>query len=65
MTKSFIPVIVTICCVFQFAFVKLRLVGDTVPSAVFELDTVIDTVVVGLALRLTAKYRIPPDSVVI
>ena len=46
-TKSLTPVTVTVCAEFQFALVKVRLEGETVPSAVFPDVKVIITSAVG------------------
>ena len=39
MTASLTPVTVTVCAVLQFAVVNVRLAGNAVPSAPFELAT--------------------------
>src|SRR5262245_39236730 len=63
-TKSFTPVTVTVWAVFQFAAVKLTDTGDTVPSAVLELDRPIVTSAVGWLVSTTVNVAVPPASVV-
>ena len=46
-TKSFTPVTVTVCGVFQLPLVKVTELGLTVPSAEFELVSPIVTSAVG------------------
>ena len=63
-TASLTPVTVTVCGVFQFASVKVRLAGLTVPSVVlFELTPIV-TFAVGCEFRTTLNVAVPPPSVV-
>ena len=59
------PVTVTVCATFQFAVVKVRLAGLTVPSVVsLELSAIV-TSAVGCVLSTTVKVAVPPASVVV
>ena len=63
--KSLTPVTVTVCGVFQFAFVKVTLAGLTVPSTVLlELRPIV-TSAVGCEFSTTVKVAVPPASVVV
>ena len=59
------PVTVTVCGVFQFAGVKVRLTGETVPSLVLLDDKSMVTSAVGSVLSTTVKVSVPPASVVV
>src|SRR5437870_5481146 len=63
-TKSSTPVTVTVCGVFQLPAVNVTDEGETVPSAVLELDRPIVTVSVGCELSLIVKVALPLASVV-
>ena len=55
---------VTVCGRFQFALVKVRLAGLTVPSVVsLELRPIV-TSAVGCVLSTTVNVAVPPASVV-
>ncbi len=56
---------VTVCAVFQLAGVKVRLVGETVPSVVSLLDSAMLTLALGWVPSTTVKVAVPPASVVI
>ena len=59
------PVTVTVCGTFQFAVVKVRLAGLTVPSVVsLELSPMV-TSAVGWVFSTTVKVAVPPASVVV
>ena len=59
------PVTVTVCGTFQFALVKVRLAGLTVPSVVsLELRPIV-TSAVGCVFSTTVKVAVPPASVVV
>ena len=59
------PVTVTVCATFQFAVVKVRLAGLTVPSVVsLELSAIV-TSAVGWVLSTTVNVAVPPASVVV
>ena len=59
------PVTVTVCATFQFAVVKVRLAGRTVPSVVsLELSAIV-TLAVGCVLSTTVNVAVPPASVVV
>ena len=62
---SLTPVIVTVCVVFQLAAVKVRLDGETVPSAVLLEVSPMVTLAVGWLVRTTVKVAVPPASVVV
>src|SRR5258706_537428 len=62
--KSSTPVTVTVCATFQLPLGNVSDGGDTVPSAVFELDRLIDTLAVGCDLSCTVNVAVPPLSVV-
>ena len=64
--KSLTPVTVTVCGVFQFALVKVRLAGlDRRPRAVLlELSPIV-TSAVGCEFRTTVNVAVPPASVVV
>src|SRR6266498_4016246 len=73
-TRSFTPVSVTVCGMFQSALVKVSVrdgpgIGDPAeeinPSAVLELATGTVTFEVGTLVSLTVNDAVPPDSVVI
>ena len=59
-TLSSAPVTVTMCGAFQFALVKVKLAGLTVPSAVLLLCTGMTTSAVGWELRAMVKVALPP-----
>jgi len=62
--SSLTPVIVTVCALFQFNGVNVRLDVETVPSErSFELIP-IETFAVGSVLRTTVNCAVPPASVV-
>jgi hypothetical protein len=64
-TASSTPVTVTVCATFQFALVKTRLAGLTVPSAgLLEVRAMV-TFAVGCVLRTTVKVAVPPASFVV
>jgi hypothetical protein len=54
-TVSFTPVTVAVCATFQFAAVKVKLAGATVPSPVFELARGIVTLAVGWLVSFTVN----------
>ena len=56
---------VTVWAVFQLAAVKVRLAGETVPSAVLPDERPIVTLAVGCELSTTVKVAVPPASVVV
>ena len=58
------PVTVTVLATFQFAGVKVRLTGATVPSVASLLARGITTTAVGWLLSTTVKLAVPPASVV-
>lgn len=61
--KSFTPVTVTGCGIFQFVGVKVRVFGLTVPSSVFELVIVgIITFPIGGLRKTTLKEKVEPVS---
>jgi hypothetical protein len=63
-SASSAPVTVTVCGVCQFAFVKIRLAGRTVPSVVsLELRAIV-TLAVGCVVSTTVNVAVPPASVV-
>ena len=63
--KSLTPVTVTVCGVFQFAFVNVTLAGLTVPSDVsLELSPIV-TFAVGCEFSTIVKVAVPPLSVVV
>jgi hypothetical protein len=53
---------VTVWAVFQLAFVKVRLAGETVPSAVLLDDRPIVTLAVGCELSLIVNVAVPPSK---
>ena len=55
---------VTVCAVLQLAGVKVRLVGETVPSVVSLLDRSMLTLALGWVPSTTVKVALPPASVV-
>ena len=59
------PLTVTRCGVFQLALVNVSDAGDTVPSAVLELDRPITTFALGWLPSTTVKVAELPDSDVI
>ena len=59
------PVTVTVCAVFQFALVKVRLAGATAPSvASLELSAMV-TSAVGCVVSTTVNVAVPSASVVV
>jgi len=58
-------VTVTCCATFQFAVVKVRLAGETVPSVRSLEANPIVTLAVGSFVRTTSKDAVPPASVVV
>src|SRR2546423_10700223 len=64
-TKSSTPVTVTVWGVFQLAAVKVKLDGETVPSAVLPLLMGTVTFAVGWLFNTTVKVAVPPASVVV
>jgi hypothetical protein len=64
-TISSAPVTVTACATFQFALVKTRLAGRTVPSVgMLELNAIV-TFAVGCVFNATVNVAVPPASVVV
>ncbi len=64
-TKSSTPVIVTVWFVLQFDGVKVRVEGETAPSAgLLEVSAMV-TLAVGFEFSLTVNVAEPPASVVI
>src|SRR6187399_1562907 len=58
------PVTVTVCGMFQFAGVKVKLAGATVPSVVSLDDNGIVTFAVGAVSSLTVNDAVAPVSLV-
>ena len=58
------PVVVTVCGVLQLAGVKVRVVGEAVPSVVSEEERPMVTLAAGSVSSTTLKESIPPASVV-
>ncbi len=58
------PVTVTVWGVLQVAPVKVRLAGDTVPSAGLLLESPMITSAVGCCVSTTSKVADPPLSLV-
>ena len=63
-TASSTPVTVTVWALFQFAVVKVRLAGLTVPSVVSLLESPIVTLAVGWVLQHHREAGRAPASVV-
>ncbi len=59
------PVIVTVCGVFQLEGVKVRLEADRVPSVMSELESPTVTFAVGALSSTTLNCVVPPASVVV
>ena len=62
MMLSSTPVTVTVCGVFQLAFVKVRVLGESVASPVSLEDTEKTTFDAGWALRTMVKVSVVPVS---
>ena len=62
-TASSTPVTVTVCAVFQFVVLNVRLPGATEPSLVSRLATATATAAEGAAASVTGKVAVPPSSV--
>ena len=59
------PVTVTVCAMFQFTLVNVRLAGATTPSAgALELSAMV-TSAVGWLVSTTVNVAVPPASVVV
>ena len=63
-TKSFTPVTVTVCAVFQFPDVNVTDPGATVPSVKSLDESPIVTFAVGWLVSTTVNVAVPPPSVV-
>ena len=59
------PVTVTVCALFQFAFVNVKLDADTVASPVSPDVTLITTSLSGCAPNTTVKVAVLPPSVTV
>ena len=64
LTLSSTPATDTICAMFQVVDVKIRRVGDTVPSVVSRLSIVTVTFAVGCLVSSTVKVSVVPSSTV-
>ncbi len=64
-TKSFTPVTVTVCAVFQFAGVNITEAGATVPSVKSLDESPIATLAVGWLVSAIVNVAVPPPSVVV
>src|SRR4051812_39320531 len=64
-TKSSTPMIVTVCGVFQFAVVKVKLDVETVPSATLLEEIPTTTFEVGFDVSAIVNDELPPASVVV